>query len=116
MVYEKTRNALWFNIISCLDLLNDNYKVTCVKYYPVYDKRIMNVWIALEETGYQDTNYLDKISNIKEKPIELLILGEVYTFLTFIYRRERFCDGHITHYIGNNTLHKLLARYIELEL
>ena len=40
---------------------------------------------------------------------------EIGTCLTFIFRGERFCEGHIISYLENGILVALLRRLVEIE-
>ena len=43
----------------------------------------------------------------KYKTIEELSLEETLSYLTFIIRGERFCDGHIASYLEDGTIESL---------
>ena len=63
-------------------------------------KRILN-----EELP--DYNYLDNYKIYKYKKIEELSLEETLSYLTFIIRGEKFCDGHIASYLEDGTIERL---------
>ena len=49
-------------------------------------------------------------SEVIKKPVEELCLSEIATLLRFIVGGERFYDGHISIYIDNGKLKRLLVR------
>ena len=61
-----------------------------------------------------DNNYQTNIKELKQKPVADYSLNEVYTYLTFINRGERFCEGHISHYIESGKLLELCNKLDEL--
>ena len=77
------------------------------------------VYQLLEAGGYLDSEYLRNTSgsNVAEavKRVDNMSLDEVYTWLTWILRGERFCDGLFETCIGDGTLSRLLKRGYELE-
>ena len=75
--------------------------------YPLYDKEV-DEWIQeFYRLKLSDYNYIDNIKNFKHKKIEELSLEETLSYITFIIRGERFCDGHIASYLEDGTIEKL---------
>ena len=75
--------------------------------FPLYDEEVNN-WInEFYRLKLPDYNYLDNIRKYKRKRIEELSLEETLSYLTFIIRGERFCDGHIATALENGTIEKL---------
>ena len=54
-----------------------------------------------------DINYLSNLRIYKYKKIEELSLEETLSYLTFLIRGERFCDGHIASALEDGTIEKL---------
>ena len=73
----------------------------------LYSGEILSFIGAFESLHLQDYNYLRNYDTYKHKKIEELSLEETLSYLTFIIRGERFCDGHIAYYLGNGTIEKL---------
>ena len=57
-------------------------------------------FILISEYGPNGDNY-------KYKKIEELSLEETLSYLTFIIRGEKFCDGHIASYLEDGTIERL---------
>ena len=75
--------------------------------FPLYDEEVNN-WInEFYRLELPDYNYLDNIRKYKRKRIEELSLEETLSYLTFIIRGERFCDGRIATALENGTIEKL---------
>ena len=98
----------------CRNLLRSGYKPEYRNGYPYYDEHVIDILRALENTKTEDYNYLDHIEAVRSKKMQALSIEDVCTYLTYIFRRERFCDGHIANYIENGILLSVLERYIEL--
>lgn len=79
--------------------------------YINYDSRIMK--LSRHIPFYED-DYNKKIEKLLKKDIEKLSATETRQIITFIYRKERFCTGHIKTYIDNGLLVKLLKHFIEI--
>ena len=75
--------------------------------YPLYDKEVEN-WIKeFYRLTLTDFNYIENFKIYKHKKIEKLSLEETLSYITFIIRGERFCDGHIASALENGTIEKL---------
>ena len=75
--------------------------------YPLYDKEVKN-WIKeFYRLKLTDFNYIENFEIYKHKEIEKLSLEETLSYITFIIRGERFCDGHIASALENGTIEKL---------
>ena len=75
--------------------------------FPLYDEEVNN-WIhEFYRLKLSDYNYLDNARIYKHKKIEELSLEETLSYITFIIRGERFCDGHIASYLEDGTIEKL---------
>jgi len=75
--------------------------------FPLYSEEVNN-WIhEFYRLKLADYNYLDNVKTYKNKKIEELTLEETLSYLTFIIRGERFCDGHIASYLEDGTIEKL---------
>ena len=73
----------------------------------VYDREINNWVREFHSLKLADFNYLSNYEIYKYKKIEELSLEETLSYLTFIIRGEKFCDGNIAYYLENGTIEKL---------
>ncbi len=75
--------------------------------YPLYDKEVEN-WIEeFYRLKLTDFNYIENFEIYKHKEIKKLSLEETLSYITFIIRGERFCDGHIASALENGTIEQL---------
>lgn len=75
--------------------------------YPLYDKEVEN-WIEeFYRLKLTDFNYIENFEIYKYKEIKKLSLEEALSYITFIIRGERFCDGHIASALENGTIEQL---------
>ena len=75
--------------------------------FPLYDEEVKK-WIdEFYRLKLSDHNYLDNYKTYKNKKIDDLSLEETLSYITFIIRGERFCDGHIASFLENGTIEKL---------
>ena len=75
--------------------------------YPLYDKEVEN-WIKeFYRLKLTDFNYLENFEIYNHKEIEKLSIEETLSYITFIIRGEKFCDGHIASALENGTIEKL---------
>ena len=73
----------------------------------LYDEEVNN-WInEFYRLKLQDYNYLDNARIYRHKKIEELSLEETLSYLTFIIRGEKFCDGHIAAHLEDGTIEQL---------
>ena len=75
-----------------------------------YDSKIMECHKIIGE----DYNYLENFKLIQNKNIKDLTKDELKTYVTRIFRGERFCDGLIARCIDDGTLESVIKRYLEL--
>lgn len=80
--------------------------------YPVYPKEIFPI-LHLMEPDYQ---YRDHLTQIRKQRLRFseLSLSQIQTYLTYLHRGERFCDGLIAEAVKHGTLLKLLLRIHDL--
>lgn len=78
--------------------------------YVSYDDRIMKLFRYMP---FYDKDYNKDIEKIANKDISTLNVEEVKQYLTYIYRKDRFIEGTIKHYIDNDVLLRLLKRFLE---
>ena len=72
-----------------------------------YNKEVED-WISeFYNFKLQDYNYLKNYKIYKDKKIEELSVEETLSYMTYIIRGERFCDGHIGCYLENGLIEKL---------
>lgn len=80
--------------------------------YPVYPKGIFPI-LHLMEPDYQYSDHLKQMKKQKLRFSELS-LSQIQTYLTYLHRGERFCDGLIAEAVNHGTLLKLLLRIHDL--
>lgn len=75
----------------------------------------LKLFEILNTLGGTDWNYQENIKEFRDKipPTELNVF-QIRTYLTFIYRGERLCDGYIARYMKDRTLLKLFLRLDDL--
>ena len=75
--------------------------------YPIYSTEVDN-WIKkFYDLKLADHNYLDNYEIYRSKKISDLTLEETLSYITFIIRGERFCDGHIASFLEDGTIEQL---------
>ena len=75
--------------------------------FPLYDEKIYD-WIQeFYKLKLVEYNYLKNAKIYKHKKIEELSLEETLSYMTYIIREERFCDGYIASRLEDGTLEKL---------
>lgn len=99
-------------VSTCLAMLRAGYKADNDPLQPQYDERLWALSRAVQEDSIADYLYLKHIDGCKAKPVTELTRREVITYLTYIFRGERFNPGHIASYIGNGKLQALLEQYL----
>ena len=90
--------------------------------FPKYDKTVID-WIeAFHNLKLLDHNYVKNFNYIKNKNIEELNFYEILSYLTYIIRGERFCDGLIASNLENGNIELLeknlfscLVKFIEID-
>lgn len=83
--------------------------------YPNYDRRLMEaLWGALELVG-TDYNYTDRVDEVRELSVPGMTRSHLSTFLTWVQRSERFCDGAIDGFVKDGRVLQALRRAVELE-
>lgn len=83
-----------------------------------YDPIIRELEQEFFESDLVDYQYGDTaLALIDSLPAKLDILNrkEIGTCITFIFRGERFCEGHILSYLENGLLVALLRRLLNIE-
>lgn len=79
--------------------------------YINYDDRIMKLFRYMP---FYEKDYSKNIEKIGNKDITKLNIEETKQYITYIYRKERFCEGFIKSYIDNGILLKLLKHFLEV--
>lgn len=83
--------------------------------YPNYDRRLMEaLWGALALVG-TDYNYTDRVDEVRELSVPGMTRSQLSTFLTWVQRSERFCDGVIDGFVKDGRVLQALRRAVELE-
>ena len=90
------------------------------------EKKLLNIIEILEKNKYDsiimdlqkivdyDYNYEDNFKKIAEKSIENMTKPEIITYITHIFRGNKFCEGFLQKHIENGILKKLAERYYVL--
>lgn len=82
--------------------------------YPNYDRRLMDaLWGASELVG-TDYDYVNRVDEVRELSIPEMSQSQLSTFLTWVQRGERFCDGFIADFVKEGKVLQALRRAIEL--
>lgn len=82
--------------------------------WPLYPQPVMAaVMAALDVTG-SDYEYIDRIETVRQMPIRSSSSRELSTWFTYLFRGERFSDGHIERFILSGELQALFERLLEL--
>ncbi|GAB2566384.1 DUF6508 domain-containing protein [Leucobacter ruminantium] len=83
--------------------------------YPNYDKRLMEaLWGASELVG-TDYGYTERVDEVRELSVPEMTQSQLSTFLTWVQRGERFCDGFIDGFVKDGRVLQALRRAAELE-
>lgn len=81
---------------------------------PRYDSRLMEaLWGASELVG-TDYGYIDRVDEVRELSIPEMSQSQLSTFLTWVQRGERFCDGFIAEFVEEDSVLQALQRAVEL--
>ena len=82
--------------------------------YPNYDRRLMEaLWGASELVG-TDVNYTERVDEVRELSVPGMTREQLSTFLTWVQRSERFCDGAIDGFVKDGRVLQALRRAVEL--
>lgn len=82
--------------------------------YPRYDSRLTEaLWGASELVG-TDYGYIDRVDEVRELSIPEMSQSQLSTFLTWVQRGERFCDGFIDGFVKDGRVLQALRRAAEL--
>jgi hypothetical protein len=82
--------------------------------WPKYPQPVMvALMAALEVTGH-DFAYLEHIEAVRRTPIASASSSDLATWFTYLFRGERFSDGHIEGFIRSGQLQAMLERLLEL--
>lgn len=80
--------------------------------YPVYPKELFSI-LHIMEPDYEYPDHLKEMQRQKLRFSEFS-LSQIQTYLTYLFRRERFCEGLIAEAVNHGTLLKLLLRIHDL--
>lgn len=100
-----------------LALLNTErpYRVVCKKnQFPFYDypKNLYELLYHLVDSIGADPLYSDHIGEVGQIQAEKLDLSQISSYLTWLVRGERFCDGLIAENIESGRLKSILERLL----
>ncbi len=76
-----------------------------------YDDKVLKLFRYMP---FCEGDYNKNIQKIIKKEISKLSIKETKQYLTYIYRKERFCEGFLKTYIDNGVLLKLLRHLLEI--
>lgn len=88
--------------------------------HAVYPEEVFLISSELEKFNYFDVgdynkNFQELLNKYGENiPIENLDLSQIKTYLTCIYRGERFNEGYIKNFIDNGIFERLINKLLEL--
>lgn len=83
--------------------------------YPNYDKRLVEaLWGASELVG-TDYGYTERVEEVRDLSVPGMTRPQLSTFLTWVQRGERFCDGFIDGFVEDGRVLQALRRAAELE-
>lgn len=83
--------------------------------HPNYDRRLIEaLWGASELVG-TDFNYTECVDEVRELSVPGMTRKQLSTFLTWVQRSERFCDGAIDDFVKDGRVLQALHRAAELE-
>lgn len=89
----------------------ENKDGTMTMGYTSYDESVNKLFRFFP---FFEGDYHKNIQTIMNKEISKLKIKEIRQYVTYIFRKERFIDGHISQYIDNGILASLLRRFIEI--
>lgn len=82
--------------------------------YPNYDDRLMEaLWGASELVG-TDYGYAERVAEVRDLSVPGMTREQLSTFLTWVQRSERFCDGSIDDFVKDGRVLQALRRAAEL--
>ena len=82
--------------------------------FPIYGPEV-DEWIRLMyELELTDHDYMEHFEAIKAKSVEKMTRDEVLSYMTYLIRGERFCDGLIAGALRDGTLEALSVRLRQL--
>lgn len=82
--------------------------------HPDYDSRLMEaLWGASELVG-TDLDYVGRVDEVRNLSVPDMTQEQLSTFLTWVQRSERFCDGAIDDFVKDGRVLQALRRAVEL--
>ena len=103
---ELIKNKKAYTILNSQQTTDDVIKLDCYS----YAREIIDI---IKFIGI-DYSYISNYELIKNKDISDMIKPELKTYLTRIFRGEKFSTGLIAESIDNGILEKIIKRYIDL--
>ncbi|WP_298864308.1 DUF6508 domain-containing protein [Microbacterium sp.] len=82
--------------------------------WPKYPQPVMVALMAALEVTGSDFEYLEHIEAVRRTPIASASSSDLATWFTYLFRGERFSDGHIEGFIRSGQLQAMLERLLEL--
>ncbi len=83
--------------------------------YPIYDSRLLAAMSGASRLVGQDFDYVNHVDEVKDLHVPEMTRDQLATFLTWVQRSERFCDGAIDSFVQDGRLLQALRRVVELE-
>lgn len=97
-------------ILECINLLHVGYRVKTEIESP-----ILNVFHFLEIEHKMDNQYYMHIDSVLHKDIHTLNEDEIYTYLTYIYEKDKIVTGTLKNCIESGLFKELLLCYTRLK-
>lgn len=76
--------------------------------YPIYDKRLMEALWGASELD------MGRVDEIRDLSVPEMTRSQLSTFLTWVQRSERFCDGAIDDCVKDGRVLQAFRRAVEL--
>lgn len=82
--------------------------------YPDYDRRLTEALRAASEVVGTDFEYTDHVDAVRDLGVPGMTREQLSTFLTWVQRSERFCDGAIDGFVKDGRVLQALRRCAQL--
>lgn len=83
--------------------------------YPNYDDRLLEALSAASQLVGTDVDYVSRVDKVANLNVAEMSREQLSTFLTWVQRGERFCDGFIDGFVQNGKALQALQRVVDLE-
>lgn len=82
--------------------------------YPRYDSRLLEALSSASQLIGTDFDYVSHVHEVAGLNVTEMSRANLSTFLTWVQRSERFCDGAIDGFVQDGRVLQALRRAIEL--